>query len=138
MTEAWFYVTEASGDAGRHQLLLRLLERALRSDRKLYLHCADQAGAERCSELLWQGQNFIPHGLSGQDPAQQLLIGFGEDPGDNHDVLVNLEASVPDHFSRFERVIELVSGDTEGRNLSREKWTFYKHRGYPVTRHELG
>ena len=139
MTEAWFYVSEESGDAALHGLLARLIERALRSPRQLYVHARDEAHATEVSHWLWQGHHFLPHGLHGADSADQaIIIGHGTDPGGHHDILVNLDREIPDHFSRFQRVVELVSGDDASRTLSREKWTFYKHRGYPVARHELG
>lgn len=139
MTEAWFYVSEDAGDAAVHGLLARLIERALRSPRQLYIHARDAEQACRLSDWLWQGHRFLPHGLHGEDNAEQaVIIGHGGDPGDHHDILVNLDSQIPDHFSRFQRVVELVSGDEASRALSREKWTFYKHRGYPVARHELG
>ena len=130
-------MTEEAGTHAAEPLLARLLERALRSRRQLYLHCATEDQAAAVSDSLWQGTRFIPHGLAGA-PAQQLIIGHGDDPGGQHDILVNLADQIPDHFSRFQRVIELVTGDAASRQLSREKWTFYKHRGYPVERHELG
>ena len=138
MTEAWFYVTEQPGTAAAEQLLVRLLERALRSRRQLYVHCATAEAVHTLSSQLWQGTRFIPHGQREQSAGQQLVLGHGEDPGGHHDILINLTEAVPDHFSRFQRVIELVTGDDPSRRLSREKWTFYKHRGYPVERHELG
>ena len=138
MTEAWFYVTDEAGPESGEQLLVRLLERALRSRRQLYVHCDNPQAAESLSGQLWQGTRFIPHGLHGSGASQQLLLGHGDDPGEHHDILINLSSAVPDHFSRFERVIELVTGEATSRAQSREKWTFYKHRGYPVERHELG
>lgn len=138
MTEAWFYVTEQPGPEARLQLLVRLLERALRSPRQLYVHSENESTVTGISDHLWQGARFLPHGMAGKHPGQQLILGHGPDPGDHHDILVNLSPDIPDHFSRFQRVVELVSGDDQARQQSREKWTFYKHRGYSVARHELG
>lgn len=138
MTEAWFYVTEQEGTDGQQQLLLRILERALKSTRQLYLHCDSKQQAHSLSELFWQDNQFIPHGLMTTSPAAQpVVIGFGDNPGEHHDIVVNLGKEIPDHFSRFERIIELVTGDQTARETSRERWIFYKHRGYPVARHEL-
>lgn len=140
MTEVWFYVTEEPGARGRAKLLLRLLERAVQSKRQLYLHSADAAAAVRLDDWLWQEPaSFLPHACAGQPEAARspLILGHGPDPGEHHDMLINLDQSVPDFFSRFERVVELVAGDENDRATSRARWKFYRDRGYQVTKHEL-
>jgi len=60
----------------------------------------------------------------------------GADP--LHDgVLINLRAEQPPYFSRFERLIEIVSLDDEDRRLARERYRFYRERGYPLDSHDL-
>lgn len=55
----------------------------------------------------------------------------------SHSVLVNLTASVPDAFTQFERVIEVVSVDDEDRTLARSRWKHYVQQGYDIQRHDL-
>jgi DNA polymerase-3 subunit chi len=55
-----------------------------------------------------------------------------------HDVLVNLDQTVPAFFGQFERVAEIVSGDDNVRNQARERYKYYRDRGYSLNSHNIG
>jgi DNA polymerase-3 subunit chi len=52
-------------------------------------------------------------------------------------LLINLAADVPDFFSRYERVAEIVDGNAERRAQSRERYRFYRDRGYQLNSHQV-
>jgi len=52
-------------------------------------------------------------------------------------LLLNLDDEVPDFFSRFDRVFEIVGPDEEDKQKARGRFVFYRDRGYPLTRHDL-
>ena len=52
-------------------------------------------------------------------------------------VLVNLHPSPPPFFSRFERLVEVIGTDENEAAAGRERWKFYKARGYEVRSHNL-
>jgi DNA polymerase-3 subunit chi len=52
-------------------------------------------------------------------------------------VLLNLSASCPPHFERFERLLEVVGADEAERAAGRERYRFYKSRGYAIANHDL-
>ncbi len=54
-----------------------------------------------------------------------------------NDVLVNLSLSVPPHFSRFIRHVEIISGDEATKEKLRDNYRFYQQRGYPLKFHHL-
>ena len=60
-----------------------------------------------------------------------------EPPTRLSDVLVNLTDTVPLFFSRFERVVELIGATDGERALGRERYRFYRDRGYPLQTHHL-
>ena len=47
-------------------------------------------------------------------------------------MLVNLHAVPPPFFSRFERLAEIVGLDEADIAAGRERWKFYKARGYEI------
>ena len=55
----------------------------------------------------------------------------------HHDVLVNLGATIPDEFERFERFIEVVTTSDVDRLAARHRWKHYADRGYALKRHDL-
>jgi DNA polymerase-3 subunit chi len=50
-------------------------------------------------------------------------------------VLINLHELPPPFFSRFERLAEIVSVD--GATAARERFRFYRERGYDLRTHNL-
>lgn len=139
MTEVLFYITEAT-DA-RHQLTWRIARAALMQQRHIYIHAASEEEAARLDEVFWQAPltGFLPHSLLSDDPnaTHPVVIGHSQSPGPCHDVLINLAPEVPDFFSRFLRVAEMITGDEAVRISGRERWRFYKDQGYPLTSHKV-
>jgi DNA polymerase-3 subunit chi len=144
VTRVDFYVLEAGGDA-RARFACRLTEKVYRLGHRVVVHTDGEAAARRLDELLWTWRDgsFVPHrvwdaGVSEDDAAATpVFVAAGEDCGLEADVLINLGASVPGFFSRFERVVEIVDGDAESRNLSRQRFAFYRDRGYPMDTHRI-
>ncbi len=62
---------------------------------------------------------------------------FGPDSRQNG-ILINLAQRVPSFFSRFERTLEIVTQDEEQRARSRQRYTYYRERGYPMQHFNLG
>ena len=52
-------------------------------------------------------------------------------------MLVNLQATPPSFFARFERLAEIVATDELSIAAGRERWKFYKERGYELRSHNL-
>lgn len=52
-------------------------------------------------------------------------------------LLINLAPEVPGFFSRFPRVAEVVDADPQVRAQGRERFRFYKDRGYALETHNL-
>jgi DNA polymerase-3 subunit chi len=52
-------------------------------------------------------------------------------------VLINLHPAPPPFFSRFERLAEIVGADADSTAAGRERWRFYKERGYVLRSHSL-
>ena len=48
------------------------------------------------------------------------------------DVLINLQQQYPPFFSRFRRLIEIVGLDEADRSAARERYRFYRDRGYEI------
>ena len=67
-----------------------------------------------------------------------MLIGVSAPPAPGRwDVLINLSAEVPEFFSRYERVAEVVDADAARREQSRERYRFYRDRGYKLNTHQV-
>ncbi len=120
----------------------KLCDKAAGAGKRIYLYAPDAALADTLDSLLWsfrQG-SFLAHerlGAAMEEPLPAVLIGAAEPPESFHDVMINLGAEVPPFFSRFERVLEIVDGDAAQRAKSRERFKFYRDRGYELATHNL-
>ncbi|MEQ1438795.1 DNA polymerase III subunit chi [Fontimonas sp. SYSU GA230001] len=144
MTRIDFYLLPetASADGGRVMAACRLCDKAAGAGMKVYVATRDAALADELDGALWsfrQG-SFVSHerydGAVPAEPAPAVLIGAVEPPDSHHGVLINLDAEIPDYFSRFERVLELVAGDPAQRAASRARYKFYRDRGYELNTYE--
>src|SRR5690606_26740621 len=119
----------------------RVVRRAYRSKRRVLVWCDDEARLDAFDRLLWSEPpaDFLPHvraddPLAAQTPIRRTHAAVDTD---THDVLVNLGAAPPPMFARFERLIEIVGVDEDDRAAARERWRFYRDRGYPMPRHDV-
>ncbi|MCP5266690.1 MAG: DNA polymerase III subunit chi [Burkholderiaceae bacterium] len=118
----------------------RLVRKVMRSGSKTVVFCSEHEPLERLDRLLWtfSDRDFLPH-VQVHDPLAPetpIVLATGAVDTPHHDVLVNIGAQTPPIFSRFERVVELVSTEEADRAAARERWRFYRDRGYPMNRHD--
>jgi len=140
-----FYILRGTGELERQQFACRLAEKAYRLDNRVHIHAMNHESAQKLDDLLWTFRDggFLPHlpadQLESADPEGRtpVLLGHGEAPAGCDGLLINLADEVPLFFSRFERVAEIVSGPDQGRSLARERFRFYRDRGYPLDTHRL-
>jgi DNA polymerase-3 subunit chi len=119
----------------------RLLRKIHRAGQQAVVHHDSPAVLAELDRLLWvfSDLDFIPH-LMADDPLAAetpILLTAGPVDTPHHDVLVNLAGDPPACFSRFERLIEVVTSDEGDRASGRARWRFYRDRGYPIQTYDL-
>lgn len=141
MTQVDFYVLPGDNLQQRIQFACRLTEKAYKLGHRVYIHTESEQQTRLLDDLLWsfQQNSFIPHQVysAGDDSQAPVHLGHASEPDASHEVLINLAGDVPLFFSRFERVAELINADTAIRQQGRQRYSFYKERGYPLRTHEI-
>ncbi|SAK42165.1 DNA polymerase III subunit chi [Caballeronia pedi] len=93
-------------------------------------------------EQLWTFQplEFVPHCMAKSPLAQDtpVVLTSNLDEAPHHQVLVNLGAPVSAQFARFERLVEIVGSDGDELAAGRERYRFYRDRGYAIETHNQG
>lgn len=119
----------------------KLCAKALAQKLKVNVFVPDEAQATRFERLLWtdNATSFIPHcrvdnPLAAQTP---VLIHTQEGALLHDTLLINLDSAWPPFFSRFQRVIEIVSTDSEDAASARARFRFYRDRGYAMQSHDM-
>jgi DNA polymerase-3 subunit chi len=136
MTRIDFHVN-APGQVAHACRLLRKIHRA--GQRAVVFGPPDVIAELDRSLWTFSALDFIPHvdtrdALAAQTP---ILLCSEMDTAPELDLLVSLSPEPPPGFSRFERLIEVVSDDPEQLEAARGRWRHYRERGYALTRHDL-
>jgi len=125
----------------RLQVACRLAGKALSQKKRLLIYAPDAEVAARVDKMLWTWPaiGFVPHVAAHDRLAAEtpVLIAAAEDTPAGVDVLLNLSAQCPPHFERFERLLELVGADDAAKLAGRERYKFYRDRGYAIANHDL-
>lgn len=91
---------------------------------------------EQLDRLLWAhpATSFTPHCSAESQLATETPITLTSDLSDPlHDIcLLNLSDELPPGFGRFQRLIEIISVEDEDKLPGRERYRFYRERGYPL------
>jgi DNA polymerase III subunit chi len=144
VTQVDFYILESDSEDARLRLACRIVDKATQQNQHVFINSSSDVEAQKLDELLWtfsQG-SFIPHKNVRQPvespPREPVVIALNQPPvGERWDVLINLAPEVPDFFSRYERVAEVVDGNAARREQSRGRYRFYRDRGYPLNTHQV-
>jgi DNA polymerase-3 subunit chi len=141
MTQVDFYILKDSSPRAQALLTCRLSEKAYKKGHQVFINTNSGEQLKQLDDMLWTFStgSFLPHACyeGKTDSTQPVLLGHAIEPEGPSDVLVNLSNDVPAFFSRFNRVAELVGGDETQRQAARERYRFYKDRGYTLNTHNL-
>jgi len=108
---------------------------------RVLLHTPDEVMAEALDKLLWHypATAFIPHCRSEEAQAADMPVVVSHQTGNfpHSELLISLHTASLPFFSRFERVIEIVTQDEDDARLGRERFSFYRDRGYELRHVDL-
>ncbi|WP_019141664.1 DNA polymerase III subunit chi [Noviherbaspirillum massiliense] len=116
----------------------RLVRKAYAANCRIVLLTQDHADLAALDQALWtfSDRDFLPH-VTADDPLAAVtpVILTDADHAElpHHQILVNLSTRTPAHFARFERMFEIISTDEADKSAGRERFRFYKQRGYPLS-----
>jgi DNA polymerase-3 subunit chi len=136
MTRVDFY----SNAEPKLQVACQLVAKATRRQLRVVVYAPDENTA-RDFDKLWTDQaiGFVPDCMAHHAPASEtpVVIARGGAEMPHYQVIVNLHADSPPSFGRFERLIELVGAGDDDRRLARDRYRFYRDRGYEIHHHDL-
>jgi DNA polymerase-3 subunit chi len=138
MTSIDFYTHVAD----RLEVAARLVAKAFAQHGSVRVLTPDPATTDALDRALWlkPATGFLPHCRPQSARAAETPIWIDHAP--EHDgaavVLINLQPSPPPFFSRFERLAEIVGLDEDDVAAGRERYRYYRERGYELRSHNLG
>ncbi|MDZ4251982.1 MAG: DNA polymerase III subunit chi [Sulfuritalea sp.] len=134
-------ITFLHGARDRLQAIAAWLELASGEGRRVLVYVPAGDRRDHLDRLLWlqPATGFIPHCRAENDLAAVTPIVFtsGLDHPLHDECLLNLSDEVPSGFSRFKELIEIVSIEAADRLPGRERFRFYRERGYPLENRDI-
>ncbi|WP_106475914.1 DNA polymerase III subunit chi [Phytohalomonas tamaricis] len=141
MTQIDFYILPHTTLEARFDFACRLAETIFRKGYRLHVHTEDEAMARAFDDKLWtfRPDAYVPHALmdADMDPKVPVTIGWQQVPEPGIEALLNLHPEIPEWFSHFERVAEIINQHQDVLTAKRACWQTYKSRGYPVKAHNI-
>jgi DNA polymerase III subunit chi len=96
---------------------------------------------EQLDRLLWTypATGFAPHCRAKDKLATEtpIILAADLDTPPHDGCLLNLSNEIPPGFSRFQHLIEIISVEDEDRLPGRERFRFYRERGYPLENRDI-
>lgn len=137
MTQIDFYTHAENKLHTACQILCKAFEQRAR----VYVATPDAALSDSLDRLLWSTPSigFVPHCRANASvaPDTPIIIDHISESLPHDDVLLNLRNDSPAFFTKFQRLIEIVSLEEADRAAARERFKFYRDRGYPMRTHNL-
>ena len=138
MTQVDFY-THADDKLA---IACKLCAKAIANKMRVLVYTPDTQVSEKLSRLMWSvpQTSFIAHCAATDRLAAltPIIIDHNGATPVHDELLLNLRAEVPPSFSRFQRVIEIVTTDEDDSSAARARFRFYRERGYPINTHDIG
>ncbi len=108
---------------------------------KTVIYAPNARIADRFDQMLWThpATGFLPHCHTSSPLAAEtpVLIANNLDQLPHDHNLLNLSDEMPQGFSRFENLIEIISVDDVVRSSARDRVKHYRDRGYEIQYRDL-
>jgi DNA polymerase III subunit chi len=137
MTRIDFY----SNAEPKLQVACQLVAKAAQQQLHVVVYAPDEDVARGFDKLLrtYQATGSIPYYTAHDALSSEPPIAIAREGAEmaHYQVILNLHDDSPPSFSRFERLVELVGTDDDDRRLARDRFRFYRDRGYEIKHHDL-
>ncbi len=110
-----------------------IIEREIIRKRKIFIHVDDLSDAKRLSDFLYSTSHtsFLPHSIGHHEEIAPIHIDW-DHKFVSDDFMINLKSDISPSFSRYLRLIEIVSQNEEDKKTARDRLKFYRDRGYEI------
>lgn len=114
----------------------RLAAKAFEQSSRVVVYATDERTLADFDRTLWtfQSTRFVPHVPAGSALAAEtpVVLARSGESLPHHEVLLNLADEWPPFFASFDRLLEIVAADDADKARARERYAFYRKRGYDI------
>lgn len=145
LTDINFYVGKQDNLDGRLSIACRLAKMAFERKLHVHIHTDNETSSKKLDALLWtqEAHSFLPHAIIDEEPDSNtekldtITLSHHVEPMTNCDYLINLSNLRPAFFSRYKKMAEIIDQDQAILTAGRERYAFYRDRGYTLEYHQL-
>jgi DNA polymerase-3 subunit chi len=134
-------ITFLHGAHDRLQAIVQWLNQATSLGKRILVYAPVGERSEQLNRLLWMHPptGFLPHCFADDRLASEtpVVIASTLDQPLHDECLLNLSDVVPPGFSRFQALIEVVSTEEDVKLPGRDRFRFYRERGYPLEARDI-
>ena len=134
-------ITFLHGARDRLLAIAAWLAHASSEARRVLVYVPAGERSEQLDRLLWTHPptGFTPHCRADDNLAAETPIVLASElDSPLHDgCLLNLSNEIPPGFSRFQQLVEIISIEDGDRLPGRERFRFYRERGYPLEARDI-
>lgn len=132
MTKVSFFF----GTADRQQAATHWLAEAYRQKQSVVVFQPDREKLDALDRWLWShpATGFLPHCAIDSPYAEQtpIVMAHSLDSSLHDECLLNMSDDIPQGFTRFSELIEIISDDESTKLAGRERFRYYRDRGYAI------
>lgn len=139
MTRILFYVLESPEERARQYFVCRLVRKIYHMGHRVHIHTGNDDLTRQLDTLLWtfEDEAFLPHSTQPEDVDSPITLHAQHLPTHHDEVLINLAHDLPSAFGRFTQLAEIIGGPPEARAAGRERYRYFRQRGYPLEHHTI-
>lgn len=127
--------------ANKLQAACTISAKALAAGVRVMILTPDEEATSHLDRLLWTAPatGFIPHVRARHRlaPVTPVIIDHDLSGVEGDELLMNLRMDTPEVFSRFQRLVEIVGTADEDAAAGRQRYRFYRDRGYALFTHDI-
>lgn len=138
MAKIDFYIIQETEKNLVFRFVCHFIEKAYAKHPSVYVHLDHLSDVHLLNELLWTFHDisFIPHSIVGNKENAPIQLGYQQKPKNITDILINLSSTIPDFYSEFNHIIEIVPEIEDWKKNSRLKFQTYKQNKHEIQTHK--
>jgi len=116
----------------------RVARKAYKNGFRVYVRVENEQDMQHLDTLLWTFSelDFIPHASTATECGQEpVIIGMIEHKCGSNTVLINISTKMASNYSRYSRVIELISNDPDIKSAGRNRYRQYQQMNEKLNNH---
>ncbi|GBE08646.1 DNA polymerase III subunit chi [bacterium BMS3Abin11] len=138
MSQIDFHILDNKDNSSLLVYACRVARKAYNNGYRVYIRVENEQDMQQLDTLLWTFSelDFIPHASIATECGQEpVIIGMIEYTGDSNMVLINISTKMASNYSRYSRVIELISNDPGCKSAGRNRYRKYQQMNEKLNNH---